>query len=102
MSLTPEEQSMSAEELIERAEREAGCRWDDPNNPNAMAALFGMMGRALGINPHRPHDDVVAGRLMMHQMSDEGRRQEAARQMMADMLLAGFSPDDLADLMGRK
>jgi len=45
--------------LIEQAEALAGCRWDDPDNPNAMHALMGAMARALGTNPHGPRDDVA-------------------------------------------
>lgn len=86
--------------LIERAEREAGCRWDDPGNPNALAILFSSLARELGQHTHQPKDDLAAGLLLMYQMSEAGQREQRSREMMALMLTAGINPDDLKELMG--
>lgn len=91
-----------ASDLIERAEREAGCRIDDPDNHGALFILMGAMARALGTNPHGPRDDYAAGALLAHQMSERGRQEQASKEMMAALLTGGISPDDLGALMGRK
>ena len=92
--------------LIEQAEALAGCRWDDPDNPNAMHALMGAMARALGTNPHGPRDDVAVGALLAHQMSPRGRAQAKAKaeaeQMLGDLLAMGLSPDAIAAFLGTK
>ncbi len=102
-----------ASDLIEEAEREAGCRWDDPNNPNGLAAVIGAVAREMGkarMGPMAQHprtmldtsrDDVALGRLLMHQMSPEGRREQEAKDLMLAMLTAGVSPDDLHTLFGK-
>lgn len=91
----------AANELIERLERETGQRIDDNDRDNlAMAGLFGAVSRIMGQSPpsYGPRDDVVAGRVILHQMSPEGQREREGKQSMAEMLIAGMSPDDLAAL----
>lgn len=88
-------------EMIERIERETGQRWDDPRG-TALSGLFGAVARAMGENPHGPKDDVAAGLLLQHQMTPEYAREQAVRQMMADMLAGGMAPADLAALLGVK
>lgn len=92
---------MENEDLIERAEREAGCRWDDPTNPNALAILFSSVARALGQHQHRPADDVAVGTLIMHQLTPEYAAQHQRDELMTQMLLGGVAPDDILALFGR-
>jgi hypothetical protein len=98
----PDEEFTTAEDLIERAEREAGCRWDDPNNDGALAILFGAASRALGRTNFKARDDFAVGKLILHEMSPEGKRQREAENLMADLLRGGMDPDTLGDLLGRK
>jgi phosphatidylserine synthase len=95
-----------SDNLIEQAEELAGCRWDDPDNPNALYALIGAVAREMGQNPHGRADDVAAGMLISKQIADEmdgtAARKRAADEMMAQMLLGGVSPDTLWDLLGGK
>ena len=95
----------TAEQLIERLERETGQRLDtsDPDNL-VVAGLFGAMSRALGKSPpsYKPRDDVVAGMMIRHQMSPEGRRQKAADDALADLLSSGVPPDVIAALAGKR
>jgi len=93
---------MSEPNLIEQAEALAGCRWDDPDNPNAMHALMGAMARALGTNPHGPRDDVAVGALLAHQMSPRGRARTESDQMLGYLLAMGLSPDAIATFIGTR
>lgn len=90
-----------ASELIERLEAETGQRLGDEGGM-VVAGLLGAMSRALGQSPpsYQERDDVVAGLLIQHQMSPEGQARRAEREMLADMLRGGMSPDDLAALLG--
>lgn len=102
-----------ADDLITRAEEIAGCRWDDPNNSNGLAAVFGAIAREMGkagMGPMAQHprsmlstdrDDVALGVLIQHEMSPEGQRKREADEMMIAMLRAGLSPDDLGALFGK-
>jgi len=85
----------NATNLIERAEREAGCRWDDPNNPNAMVILMGAMAREMKQSNHAKKDDVVAGLLIM-----AGNQERERNENLATLLMAGLSPDDIKSIMG--
>lgn len=92
-----------ASDLIERLEKETGQRIDDNDGDNnAMAGLLGAMSRLLGQSPpsYRERDDVVAGLMIKHQMSDEHARQKKSDKMLADLLLSGLSPDEVKDLTG--
>lgn len=58
----------AASDLIESAERLAGCRFDDPQNGStALAALAGALARETGTNTHHPEDDVAAGYVLLNQ-----------------------------------
>lgn len=93
----------AASDLIEKAEREAGCRVDSDGFDNsAMAVLFGALSRAMGKSNHRECDDFAAGTLIKHNISEEGQREQESKEMMANMLMAGVSPDTLGDLFGKK
>ena len=75
-------------DLIERLERETGQRVDSNGGDNmAMAGLVGAMSRLLGQSPpsYRERDDVVAGVVILHQMTPEYRRQQA-RNDLGDLL----------------
>lgn len=92
-----------ASDLIERLEAETGQRIDSNNGDNnAMAGLFGAMARLSGQSPpsYTERDDVVAGLLIRHNISPEGRRQKESEKMIADMLTSGMSPDDIKALLG--
>jgi hypothetical protein len=84
----------NADDLITRAEALAGCRWDDPTNPNALYAIMGALAREMGRNPHGPKDDVVAGMLLMAEPKDNSG--------LAMALAMGLSPDDIAALFGKR
>ncbi len=91
----------SLAELIERLEKECGCRIDDNDGDNlAMAGLFGAIARMMGKTPpmYKPRDDVAAGLLIRHQMSSEYAQEKRQEELIAQMLMAGFSPDDLKEL----
>ena len=88
-----------ASELIAKAEREASSRWDDPNNPNALAMIFGAVARELGTNPHNERDDLAAGIVLMDEIAHgEDRKQRDA--LLVFLLQARLSPDDIAGLRG--
>lgn len=90
----------TAEEMILRLEKECHCRVDSNSFDNpVVAGLLGAAARALGQSHHRSEDDVVAGTLIKFNLSAEGRRKREADRMIADLLAAGVSPDDLRDLM---
>ena len=91
----------AASDLIERMERETGQRIDsdDPSNM-AMAGLFGAVARMMGKSSHDERDDVVAGLLVMHQMTPEYRNEQESRQMIASLLSSGLSPDDIRNMWG--
>lgn len=86
----------AASDLIERMERETGQRVDadDPNNM-AMAGLFGALTRMMGYSSHDERDDVVAGLLIVHQMTPEYRNEQESRKLIASLLAGGLSPDDI-------
>ena len=82
-------------------EAETGQRWDSNNGDNAaLAGVFGACARALGQSRHNPHDDVVAGVLIRHKMTPEYKRKQQADELMAELLISGFSPDDLKAMIG--
>ena len=87
-----------ASNLIERAEAEAGCRVDDPDNDEALAILFGAVSRALGQHKFEPRDDFAVGKLLLHEMSPEGKAEEDSKQALASLLAMGLSPDDIHNL----
>lgn len=93
----------AANDLIERMEKETGQRIDDNDGDNnAMAGLFGAVSRIMGQSPptYRECDDVVAGLLIKHQMSEEGQCEKGDREMLAGLMTAGMSPDDVKALLG--
>jgi hypothetical protein len=91
----------AASDLIERLEGETGQRWDANDGDNAtMAGLIGAMARMMGNSRHEERDDVAAGVVMSHRMSPEYQRELESREMLGNLLVAGFSPDDLKSLMG--
>lgn len=87
-----------ASELIERLENETGCRIDDNEGDNlAMAGLVGAISRIMKLSPpsYQERDDVVAGLYIQHLNSHEGKAQEEQKQMLAELLASGLSPDDI-------
>lgn len=70
---------------------------------NVMDGVFGMIAQALSGKNYPGNEldnDFVVGKLVRYEMSPEGRRQEEANKMIASMLSAGLSPDDLKKLSG--
>jgi hypothetical protein len=96
----------NAADFIENAERRAGARWDDPDNPAGLYTLLASVARAMGTNPHDERDDYAAGMLLAQQIQDEmtgeAARKRAADDMLVAMLTAGMSPDALGDMLGKK
>lgn len=92
----------AASDLIEQMERETGQRVDDNNGDNfAVAGLFGALARALGQSPrsYAERDDVAAGIVIRHQMSPRGQAEREHSAMLARLLGAGMSPDDIRELL---
>jgi len=91
----------AASDLIERMERETGQRINSNDFDNAaMAGLFGAVARMKGKSSHDERDDVVAGLLIVHQMTPEYRNEQESRQMIASLLSSGLSPDDIRAMWG--
>ena len=93
-----------ASNLIERMERETGQRIDDNDGDNfALAGLFGAVARMMGKTPpsYTERDDVAAGVLLRHRMSPEYQRQREADDMLAALLVAGLSPDDIKGMAAK-
>ena len=100
--ITQKENNMSAaSDLIERMERETGRRinFNDFDNA-AMAGLFGAVARMMGKSSHDKRDDIVAGLLIVHQMTPEYRNEQESREMIASLLSSGLSPDDIRAMGG--
>ena len=87
----------TANDLIERMERETGQRIDEDSS-FAMAGLFGAVARLMGQSSHQERDDVAAGVLIQHQMSPECQREQNNRDFLASLLQAGLSPDEIRSL----
>lgn len=93
----------AANDLIERLEKETGQRIDDNDGDNlAMAGLLGAMSRLMGQSPpsYRERDDVAAGLLIQHQLSPEYQQEQEAKELMAELLASGMSPNDVKSLIG--
>lgn len=88
-----------ASELIERAERETGQRVDADGSA-ALTMLFGALARELGTSSHREEDDFAAGVVVQHQVGPAGKMEKARDDMLANMLVAGVSPDDAKKIFG--
>lgn len=94
----------AASDLIERAERETGCRVDaDDGNNAAITFLVGALTRELGLAPHcGPHDDFVVGVVSQHRMSADYAAQQTVRAMLGNLLALGISPDVLRALSHKR
>jgi hypothetical protein len=88
-----------ANDLIERAEREGGGRWDDPNS-NALAVLFGALAREMGVSRFQERDDMAVGLLIQDDIVHGDAKRAAVRALLA-LLDLGIGPDDIAALKGR-
>jgi hypothetical protein len=86
-------------DLIERAERETGCRVDDPNNNMAMAILFGALSRELGQNHFQEKDDLAAGIFILDEI-ENGDKREKEKELLVMAMKAGWSHGLLKDLLG--
>ena len=84
----------AASELIERAERESGGNFDDPDNPDAINIIFGAVARAMGKTQHKELDDLAAGILIRDDL-ENGEADRRRQKMLAALLCMGMSPDDL-------
>lgn len=79
-------------------EKETGQRVDANDGDNmAMAGLIGAIAREMGITPkgYTEKDDVAAGVLLKHRSSREYQQELQGREMIANLLLSGVSPDAL-------
>ena len=89
--------------LVEAHEAYQNERHETSND--VMTGLFGAVAQALS-GTHYWGDpignDLAAGGLVRYQMSPEGKAQKEADALMARMLGAGMSPEDLAALMGKE
>lgn len=88
----------AASDLIERAEREGGGRFDDPNS-NAQAILLGALAREMGKSSFDSRDDFAVGTLIGEEIAN-GDARRAADAALLTMLNLGFSPDDIQALNG--
>ena len=92
-----------ASDLIQRLEDETGHRVDENGFDNpTMAGLFGALMRQMGKTPssYTERDDVAVGLLVRHQMTSEYQREQQSKRMMAELLMAGISPDDVVAIVG--
>ena len=95
---------LSANELIERMEKETGQELDvsDPHNV-VVAGLLGALSRAMGQSPqsYGEQGDVVAGVMLRHQMTSAYQREQKSKEALVEvLLLSGLPPDDIAALSG--
>lgn len=88
-----------ADDLIERAEREGGGRWDDPNS-NALAVLFGALAREMGVSRSQERDDMAVGMLIQDNIVN-GEAKRAADAALLALLDLGIGPDDITALKGK-
>lgn len=88
----------AAGDLIKKMEQETGQRWDEKGSL-ALSGLFGAVARMMGKSNHAERDDVVAGVVIQHQVSEEGRREQEAEAALVELLRAGMSPDDISRLV---
>ena len=86
-----------ANKLIERLEQETGQRIDDPDSAS-FAGLFGAVARLMGKSQHEERDDVVAGLLILHQLTPEYKNEQESRKLIASMLAGGMSPDAIRQM----
>lgn len=85
--------SKAATDLIERAERECGGRFDDERaGANVMNVILGALARKRGQSNHRPEDDFVAGVIVRHQNSAAGARERASDEALGRLLMMGVDP----------
>lgn len=89
----------AASDLIERAERESGKRWDEPGS-NAIAILMGALSRELGQHNFSERDDMAAGILIQDDIVN-GKTKRQSRDTLVALLGLGLSPDDVAKLNGK-
>ena len=95
--------SKAAGNLIERMERETGQRIDaNAALSPPLAGLLGAMSRLMGYSPasYTERDNMVAGMLIRHQMTPEYQQEQEAKELMAQLLTSGMSPDDVKSIMG--
>lgn len=83
-----------ASDLIERAERESGARFDDPDNPNAMNILLGALAREMGKSSHDARDDMAAG-IIIRDLIENGEAKRRADNALISLMLMGLPPDAL-------
>jgi len=90
-----------ANDIIERCEREAGCRIDENGFDNfAMSALFGALARETGRSDHEPRDDIAAGGIIRYGRSLEGKAKRRSAETLAHMLDSGMDPAQIHELFG--
>lgn len=89
-----------ASDLIERAERESGARWDDPDNRNARNILLGALARELGQHNFEERDDFAVGILIQDEI-ENGEKNRRRAEALRTMLGLGMSPDDIRALNGK-
>lgn len=92
--------------IIEAHEAQQNSLYDDPDG-GAMTGIIGAVAQALhgrnygSTGSRQIGDDIAVGTIVQHEMSPEGQRERAARQMMANLLAGGMSPDDVGKLLGK-
>lgn len=91
---------MTANELIERAEKESGQRLGE--GTDVLAILFGVLAREMGKNPFPERDDMAVGVLLMDDVVDtlQGSPRARGRKLIGNLLVSGISPDDIKALLG--
>lgn len=86
--------------IIEAHEAYQDQRYEESDN--VMTGLFGAIAQALQ-GTHYGGDpvgnDIAAGLLVRHQMSPEGQAKRESDRLLAQMLMAGLSPDDIGSLL---
>lgn len=91
-----------ATKLIERAEKESGCLFDENGMNNmAMCTILGAISRKMGISPksYDQRQDMAAGIEIRHKMTPENIERERSMNMFAHLISGGMDPDMAKKLM---
>jgi hypothetical protein len=99
MPVDNKENQSAATNLIEEIERQTGNRIDanDYNN-NGMTMLLGAMAGILEGTRTSYRDDYARGVVAQYHLSAEYKQKQIADQMLGDLLMNGFAPDDICSI----
>jgi hypothetical protein len=94
----------AASDFIEEIERRTKERIESNNGDNfAIIGVLGAISREMGASPpsYSKEQDIAAGLLIQRKSSPEGLREQRAKEIMADLLVAGVDPKTASILSGK-